>query len=80
MGGNPEAVVHNETGYVVPPKDPQKLSEAILRLALNLERAHSLGEAGYQRLCSNFTIEKCVSAYDRLYQDISIDALAKQVI
>jgi len=80
VGGNPEAIVHNETGYVVPPSDPQKLSEAILRLALNPEKVHAFGKAGYQRACSTFTIERCVSKYDRLYKDISAPTLVEEVI
>ena len=33
VGGNPEAVLHERTGLVVPPHDPRAIGEAILRLS-----------------------------------------------
>ena len=36
-GGNPELVVHQETGILVPPEDPEKLTIAINNLLDNEE-------------------------------------------
>ena len=35
VGGNAEAVVHGETGFVVPPRNPKAIGDAILELARN---------------------------------------------
>ena len=31
VGGLPEVVIDNKTGYIVPPKDPEKLAEKIIQ-------------------------------------------------
>lgn len=50
VGGIPEQVVDGETGYVVPPKDADRLREVLLSLCDQPERQERMGTAGYQRL------------------------------
>jgi glycosyltransferase involved in cell wall biosynthesis len=49
VGGIPEAVIHNETGLVVPPGDAPKLAEAIRRLLANPALAEEFGSAALRR-------------------------------
>ena len=70
VGGNSEAVVHGKTGFVVPPRDPHALSQAILELAGDAQRRHAMGKAGMDRVKSHFTVERCVLTYDRLYEGL----------
>jgi glycosyltransferase involved in cell wall biosynthesis len=49
VGGIPEAVIHNETGLVVPPGDAPKLAEAIRRLLTNPALAEEFGCAALRR-------------------------------
>ena len=44
VGGNAEAVVNGETGFVVPPRNPEAISEAVLRLAGDLRSASGLAQ------------------------------------
>jgi glycosyltransferase involved in cell wall biosynthesis len=70
VGGNAEAVVHDETGFVVPPADPPALAAALLRIAQDPALRHKLGEAGRERLARHFTLEACVARYRALYDEL----------
>ena len=67
VGGIPEAVIHNHSGLLVPPKDPEALANAILKILKNSNLAASLAENAYNRFLKHFTIKKMVSRYEQLY-------------
>lgn len=69
VGGNAEAVLDGETGYVVKKKDPVALSKAILDLALNREKAEEFGRLAKIRAKEYFSLESCVENYKKLYQE-----------
>ena len=68
VGGNAEAVIHGKTGLVVPPHDPSALGCAILTLARDHATRLAMGRAGRERVDSEFSLERCVESYDRLYR------------
>ncbi len=70
VGGNAEAVIHGETGLVVPPGDPARLGGAILTLASDPASRHRMGSAARERQVALFSLDRCVSDYDRLYQTL----------
>jgi glycosyltransferase involved in cell wall biosynthesis len=45
VGGIPEWIENNKTGILIPPNSPEKVAEAILLLARNLDLRQSLGTA-----------------------------------
>jgi glycosyltransferase involved in cell wall biosynthesis len=51
----PEIIRDGETGYVVPPRDPERLSRRIVDLLRDPDRCRSFGEAGYRRYLSHYT-------------------------
>jgi len=67
VGGNAEAVVDGETGFVVPPQDPGRLGEAILTLVKDPGLCRRMGDAGRERIAKKFSAEACVQGYERLY-------------
>ena len=69
-GGNAEAVVDGETGYVVPPKDPRLLASAILNLANNDLLRSRMAKASEERVKQYFSLQQCVSAYEQCYEAI----------
>ncbi len=73
VGGNPEAVLQNVTGLVVPPRDPPALAEAILRLAGDPDLRRQLGAAAQRRVHEHFSLDTCVENYIRLYSKILRD-------
>lgn len=69
VGGNAEAVVDGQTGYVVPPHDSAALGEALLKMADNSCRT-AMGEAGRQRTRELFSMSACIDAYEALYREV----------
>src|SRR6266436_6648369 len=60
VGGIPEMVVDNETGFLVQPGDAVALTGAIEKLTNDRSLGHKLGQAGYERAQTLFSIEKNV--------------------
>lgn len=54
----PEMIVDRETGFLVPPEDPDVLADRLLRLLQDPDLARAMGAAGRARAQSNFTWEK----------------------
>jgi glycosyltransferase involved in cell wall biosynthesis len=61
---------HGETGFVVPPRDPQALARAIRVLLENPELAQRFGAAGRQRVLSEFSREQMIERVERLYLEL----------
>lgn len=68
VGGNCDAVVENETGFLVPVRDPDALAPAILTLAGDPGLRRRFGEAGRRRVEQLFSLQACVDRYERLYR------------
>jgi colanic acid/amylovoran biosynthesis glycosyltransferase len=60
IGGIPEMVIQNETGFLAPPGDVAALASAIERLLDDTGLARRLGERGFQRASELFSIENNV--------------------
>ena len=65
--GNPELVAHEEHGLLVPPRDPDALAAAILRLLADPSWASALGRAGRQRVVRGFSTRAKVERLEGLY-------------
>src|SRR6266567_4470900 len=58
LGGIPEMVIENETGFLVQPGDAVALAGAIERMTNDPSLAQELGKSGYERAQRLFSIEK----------------------
>ena len=71
-GGIPEIVLHDETGILVPPRNPEALALAILKMINEPNTRSRLAAAGKQRIQQYFSketmIERTISAYRELWQ------------
>ncbi|MBN1476983.1 glycosyltransferase family 4 protein [Candidatus Sumerlaeota bacterium] len=71
--GNDEVVEHGSNGLLVPPRDPEALASAITWLLENRDEASRFAEAGYQRLITDFTMDRMIrqtqEVYDRLWRE-----------
>jgi L-malate glycosyltransferase len=67
VGGNPEAVVHSETGLLVPPAQTEPLAAAILDLLNDPLRAKKYGIAGRKRVDEHFRLERMIENYEKLF-------------
>jgi len=59
-GGIPEVVAEGRTGMLVPERNPDALAEAILGLLADPERRRHMGEAGRERVRSEFGLQSMV--------------------
>lgn len=69
VGGNPEVVIDGVTGFLVPPKEPEKTAEAIAKILQNPELAQKMGGAGRKRVEEKFSLERMVREYGELYEE-----------
>jgi colanic acid/amylovoran biosynthesis glycosyltransferase len=60
IGGIPEMVIDNQTGFLVQPEDAVALAGAIERVTNDRSLGRKLGQAGYERSQKLFSIEKNV--------------------
>jgi colanic acid/amylovoran biosynthesis glycosyltransferase len=60
IGGIPEMVVENETGFLVSPGDVVVLADAIEKVTNDQSLGRKFGQAGYERAQTLFSIEKNV--------------------
>jgi len=70
VGGNAEAVVDGETGFVVAPQDSEGLAAAILQLADDDTLRMRFGDAGRQRAVTQFGVQRFVESHRVLYQGL----------
>jgi glycosyltransferase involved in cell wall biosynthesis len=66
-GGNPEIVVHKETGFLVEPSDIEGMIAGIESLLEDGHLAGRMGSAGKERLAREFSLEKMVDRHVELY-------------
>jgi len=71
VGGNLDAIVDNESGILVPPRDPSALAAAIARFASDPEIRRRYGDAARRRVEERFALERCVERYETLYRAMS---------
>ncbi len=71
VGGNIDAVVDRETGFLVPVRDARALAAAILSLAGDPGLRRSFGEAGRRRAEQCFALAACIDRYEMLYRALS---------
>src|SRR5713101_2801119 len=69
VGGIREVVVHDETGWLVPPADPPALAAAMRAVLAEPERAAALGRAGRRRVESRFSWERIAELTLEVYRD-----------
>ena len=68
VGGTSEAIVDGATGILVPPRNVDALTMAIVSLVDDIGLQKRLGEAGRERARKNYTIDKYVSRLDEMYR------------
>lgn len=67
VGGVPEAITHGETGYLVPPGDPEALARGIRALALDPKLRLRLASSAREEFRGRFRAEQMVRQTEALY-------------
>jgi glycosyltransferase involved in cell wall biosynthesis len=70
IDGTKEQIVDGESGILVPPRDPDAIAKAILRLSTDKVLAQNLGLGGRKRVENEFSVEKMVNTTEQVYQSL----------
>ena len=70
VGGVPNVVVDGESALLVPSKDSSALANAVLKILQNPVLAHSLAEAGFARVKSQFSLDAMIAKTLKLYESL----------
>ncbi len=70
VGGIHEQIIEGETGFLVPAGDSTALAERLVRLAESPELVRSMGEAAQSDAVKRFSLERMVSSYKQLYEEL----------
>jgi glycosyltransferase involved in cell wall biosynthesis len=73
VGGIPEIVQDNVTGYLVPPSSPVKLRETVLKLLHDPNKRAEMSANCRRFVLEGFTLEAQARRYESLYHDIGVD-------
>lgn len=68
--GAREAVVHDETGVLVPMTDVGALQDAIAGMIDNPQRRRTFGAAGSERMRREFSLDRMVDEHVKMYESI----------
>ena len=71
VGSLPEVVDDGVTGYVVPPRDPEALAAAIVRLLKDPEGCRRMGEQGYTKLKTDMAWSTIVRSLLTVYREVA---------
>ncbi len=70
VGGVPEVVEEGQTGLLVEARNPDRISNAILRLARDRALRERMGRAGRERADEHFSIQATVRRTEQIYNDL----------
>lgn len=68
---NRELIVHGETGYLAPVGDRVAFAQLGERLLLDPNLARQFGSAGRNRIKTEFSVQRMVEHYARLYREVT---------
>jgi glycosyltransferase involved in cell wall biosynthesis len=73
VGAVSEMVLHGRTGFVVPPRDPDAIADAVMTyLQTSGEQVRQMVEAARQKVEAEFAIEPVARQQERLYESMVV--------
>jgi glycosyltransferase involved in cell wall biosynthesis len=67
LEGMPELIADGETGFLVPPRNPEALAQAVLRMLEHPARAKAMARAGRKRVEAHFSLATKLDRIEALY-------------
>jgi len=68
VGSIPEIADHGETGYIVPPRDPEKLAEAVIDVLTDKQKRKKMGELAYNKARADLSWENIAERTVNVYR------------
>jgi glycosyltransferase involved in cell wall biosynthesis len=67
VGGTPEVLSHGETGFLVPPENPDDLAAAMLRMMdMSESERRAMGDRGRRRILRTFAMESMIDQWEQV--------------
>lgn len=79
-GGIRYSVAHGQTGFLVPPKDPEALADALYTLASDPMLAQRMGRAGARRAARLFTWKRVGDELAEIFEELIAPAAASTTV
>jgi len=73
VGSIPEVVDDGETGYIVPPRNPKKLAEAIIDLLKDKEKRKRMGENAFRKTQGELSWDSIAVKTIEVYKKVLLD-------
>jgi glycosyltransferase involved in cell wall biosynthesis len=73
VGGNPELVVHEKTGFLVPPADVDAFARSVIAVLQSPQRRTEMGLAGRQRVEKEFRLGRVAAQYLQMYEELTLE-------
>ena len=70
-GGQPEIVTNGDDGLLVPPRSPDALADALVRLASDPDLRASLGKRGRQHVVDEFPEGRVATGFAAVYRAVA---------
>ena len=70
VGCLPEVVDDGKTGFIVPPKDPEALAEAIIKLLKDENLRKEMGENAYKKMKEELSWDKIAEKTLKIYEEL----------
>ncbi len=71
VGGNRDAIVDGETGYLVRERTPEAFAKPLVHLLRNEELRIQMGLAGFQRCTEHFEVSKTIRQLEQFYESLT---------
>lgn len=70
VGGPSETIVEGETGWLIPPRDPEALAARVCELLGNPDLRRRMGENGRRRVETRYNLSNTVAQLERVYKEL----------
>ena len=70
VGGNRDAIIDGETGYLVKERSPEAFANPLIELLRNEELRAGMGEKGFHRCVENFEVGKTIRQLEAFYESL----------
>ncbi|MFF2549772.1 glycosyltransferase [Nocardia sp. NPDC058058] len=70
VGGVPEMIADGETGYLVPPRNPEQLAERLIEVLGDPRARKRMGLAARDRVEANFTLKASIAGAEQALEEV----------
>ncbi|MCS7300378.1 MAG: glycosyltransferase family 4 protein [Fimbriimonadales bacterium] len=71
VGGIPEAITHGVEGWLVPPRDPDALADALLEIIQSPDERARRAQNAHQRVLRDFTVQSQTAKIEAILQQVA---------